>query len=369
MTLKALTEKRERLQAEMEQLLNTAEVEQRAMSEEETARFDALETEIRAVDRTLERAEKARKADIKLPAGETVEERARAESEMFSDYIKGKKTENRASLTEGENGGIVPLTVANRIIERVKAQVPFFTYADLAETKGKYSIPVYEEDGENAIVADYVTEGTALTDNIGKIKTIDLNGYVIGGLSLVGQKLITNTDVNVTDFVVRKMSEALAAKLNTEFTSGSAKIKGILEAKNIITAAAQAAVTYDELVSLRQKIPQRYRTNGVWIMHPDTYAAILKLKNDMGEPYFKISEKILNSDVIESEDMPSLAAGNKAIIFADLSGYSIKGAKGVEVQVLRERFAEKYMLGIMGFAEYDGAISNQQKFAVLQMHT
>lgn len=58
--LKALTEKRAEKQAEMERLLKLAETENRAMSEEETAAFDACEQEIRAIDETVAREERAR---------------------------------------------------------------------------------------------------------------------------------------------------------------------------------------------------------------------------------------------------------------------------------------------------------------------
>ena len=53
--LKALMEKRAGLQQKMDSLLNAADTENRAMSEEETAEFDAAEKEIRAIDETVAR--------------------------------------------------------------------------------------------------------------------------------------------------------------------------------------------------------------------------------------------------------------------------------------------------------------------------
>ena len=103
-------------------------------------------------------------------------------------------------------------------------------------------------------------------------------------------------------------------------------------------------------------------------MNPSTYTAICKLKDDNGHPYFKEADyKILDLPVIESDSMPEIATGNKVVVVADLSGYTIKATKAIEVQILREKFATKHMLGVLGFAEYDGKISNQKKLAVLQM--
>ena len=119
--LKALTEKRAEKQAEMERLLKLAETENRAMSEEETAAFDACEQEIRAIDETVARAERARGIIHKpAPAAggkeKTVEERAAEEERAFADYVMGKKLELRTgeqNMTMGNNGAIIPSTIAN----------------------------------------------------------------------------------------------------------------------------------------------------------------------------------------------------------------------------------------------------------------
>ena len=62
MKLKALTEKRAELVEKMNSLVNQADTENRAMSEEEAAAFDAAEKEIKDLDATLAREERARAA-------------------------------------------------------------------------------------------------------------------------------------------------------------------------------------------------------------------------------------------------------------------------------------------------------------------
>ena len=147
-------------------------------------------------------------------------------------------------------------------------------------------------------------EGTELTDNIGKFTTIDLTGYVVGALALVSNKLKDNTDINVVDFVVNQVAESIAEKLEKEFVTGSTKIIGITSATKGITAASATAITYDELVSLKHSLKQRFRANARWIMNPATYTVLCKLKDGNGQPYFKEDEyKILGLPVIESDSM------------------------------------------------------------------
>ena len=150
--------------------------------------------------------------------------------------------------------------------------VPFLTMADVVSTNGKLSVPVYGEDATNYMKADYVDEGTDLTDNVGKFTTIDLTGYVVGALALVSNKLKDNTDIDVVGFIVNQVAEAMAEKLEKEFINGTTgKITGILAATNGVTAASATAITYDELVDLKHSLKQRFRGNARWIMAPGTY--------------------------------------------------------------------------------------------------
>lgn len=369
--LKMLEEKRAEKVKEMEGVLEKAKVEERAMTEDETKGFETLEKEIAGIDATIKAEERARGRE-KFKEKEVEETPEQLEERAFVNYVLNNQVELRAGeiqLTQGNNGSIVPTSIANKIIKAVRDMVPFLQLADVIQTNGKLSVPVYGEDSTNYIDADYVSEGTDLTDNVGKFTTIDLTGYVLGALALVSNKLANNTDIDVVGFIVNQVAQAMAEKLETEFVNGtSGKITGILEATKGITSGAPVAVTYDELVGLKHSLKQRFRNNGVFIMNPATYTAICKLKDANGQPYFREDEyKILGQRVIETDSMPTIAAGAKAIVFGDLSGYTIKQTASVEVKILREKFATKNMLGILAFGEFDAKITDSKKIAVLTM--
>ncbi|RGG63428.1 phage major capsid protein [Eubacterium sp. AF17-7] len=377
--LKELAEQRAEYVAEMQKIVDEAKAEKRAMDEDEKSKFDELEKKIKSIDATIAAEQRARDLSLKVITPEkqkkTQEEEQRAQEEAeeraFIAFVKGQPVEERAGeiqLTQGNNGSIVPTHIANRIIKAVKDMVPYMTICDVINTNGKLSVPVYSEDDTNAVKADYVDEGTELVDNVGKFTTIDLNGYVVGALALVSKKLIANTDINVLDFIIQRVAEAMAEKLEEEFTAGTTKIKGIISTTKVVKTAASTAITYDELISVKHSLKQRYRDKAEWIMNPATYTAICKLKDANGQPYFKEDEyKILGRPVRESDSMPTMAAGKKAIIFAEPTGYTIKATTSIELTVLREKFATKNMLGVMAFGEYDAAITDGKKIAALQM--
>lgn len=384
--LKGLQEQREDLVNQMQKVLDDAKAEERAMTEDEENTFNELESKIKAIDATIKAEERARDLALKVTSKEKkdnvvkeltdaeVRAEEEAQTKAFLAYVSGNAAEVRAGeiqLTQGANGAIVPTHIANKIIEEVRDMVPYLTICDVVSTNGKLSVPVYGEDATNYIHADYVNEGTDLTDNVGKFTTIDLNGYVIGALALVSNKLVNNTDINVVDFIVHRVATAMAEKLEKEFTIGTAsKIDGISSATKEVETAASTAITYDELVSLKHSLKQRFRKNAVWIMHPDTYTALCKLKDNNGQPYFKEDEyKILGCKVYESDSMPTIAAGAKTIIFADPKGYTIKATKTVEITILREKFATKNMLGIMAYGEYDAKVTDGKRIVTLKQKT
>ena len=119
MKFKKLKEKRLLLQSEMEKLIGTAESENRALSDEESKRFDEIEKEIQDIDRTISTEERARKLEVvedKNAASDDknteqrAEETAKAEERAFANYIRGivEDRADGAAMKLTDNGAVVP---------------------------------------------------------------------------------------------------------------------------------------------------------------------------------------------------------------------------------------------------------------------
>lgn len=80
--LKSLQEQRADKIQQMKDLSDTAETEKRAFSEEEEAQFDVLEKEVQAIDKTIERIERARAIKLKVT---TNEEREKLENKELEE--------------------------------------------------------------------------------------------------------------------------------------------------------------------------------------------------------------------------------------------------------------------------------------------
>jgi HK97 family phage major capsid protein len=379
---KKLMEKRAAYQTELQGLLDTAESEERALNAEETARFEELEGLIQGIDGTIQAEERARSLVHKESAGgkeneeeRRAEEREAQEERAFADYIRGIVSEERAdvNMTTGDNGAVIPSSIANKIIEKVVDICPVYELADRYNTKGTLLIPYYDEE-TSTIEMGYSTEFSKLNSTSGTFKSIELKGFLAGALSKVSKSLVNNSQFNITNYVVTKMAESIARWIEKELLNGTPdKIDGISKAEQVVTAEASTAVTGDELIDLQETVPDIYQPGCIWIMNKATRTAIRKLKDKDGnyilnkDATSRWGYTLFGNDVFCSDNLAKMEAGKTAIIYGDMSGLAVKVSEDMNIEVLREKYAEEHAIGVVGWMELDAKIENQQKIAVLKM--
>ena len=128
MDLKKMLEMRTRKLAALKALIEKAKAEERAMNQDEITSFETLETEIRELDKTIAALEKTRELTESEPQVPVEEEKRSVEErdyEAFDALIRSEET-RAGELTKGENGAVIPTTIANKIIEKVVEICPIF---------------------------------------------------------------------------------------------------------------------------------------------------------------------------------------------------------------------------------------------------
>lgn len=378
MHLKKLKERRAVLQEKLNNILKTAETEERAINEEETKEFDEAEAEIRSIDATIDAYEKSRslvKEDKPAPEQRTAEQTAEAEERAFAAYIRGEAVEERAAvqMTKTDNGAVIPTSIANKIIEMVKEMCPIFSDAEHYNVPGTLNIPYYSEE-KGAITMTYASEGVDGESTSGKFLSIELTGYLARAITEVSKSLINNAQFDIVSFVTRKMAEAISLFLEKECLFGTDKkaegLKGIKQTK---VAASSTAVTADELIDLQELIPDRYQANAYWIMSKNTRTAIRKLKDGQGnyllnkDANSRWGYTLFGKDVYISDAMPDMAAGKRAIFYGDYKGLAVKVSENINIEVLRETKARLHLIEVVGFIEFDAKVQNAQMLAALDM--
>ncbi len=373
--LKALYEKRAELYTEMNKLVSTADTENRAMTTEEMTRFDQTEQEIKNIDGTIQREERARNIEKKEPAKTEVEERAVAEERAFANFVRGVVEERTdVNMTVGDNGAVIPSSIANRIIETVVEICPIYQLSERFDVSGTLNIPKYDESTQE-ITCTYATEFTDLTSSSGKFASVELKGFLAGALSKVSKSLINNSNFQLVNFVIKKIAEAVSKWIEGELLYGTTdKIAGLSGVTQNITAAKTTEVTCDELIDVQELVPDIYQEGAIWIMSRATRKAIRKLKDGNGQYLLnkdataKWGYTLLGKDVYTSAKMEDMSAGKVSIYYGDMTGLATKVSENISVEVLRELFAAQHALGVVAWVEMDSKVQNVQKIGKLTMH-
>lgn len=372
--MKKLIEKRNAIIEKMEELTNQANLETRALTEEEIASFDEMKEEVRTIDETLKREEEQRGIDIKNPVPDSKTEEEK-EIRAFAQYIRGAVNfEERAeqNLGMGQNGAIVPKTIANRIISRVKEISPILNLATIYNVKGELSFPYYDET-EQKIQMAYHDEFTKLSSTNATFKSKSLKGFVAGALSKVSRSLVNNSDFDLVSYVVEKVAEAVADFLEKELLIGKTKMKGLVNAKQVVTSAAKGVITADEIIDVQMELPSKFNSDAVWIMTKGTLKAVRKLKDGDGNYLLnkdftsEFGWSILGRPVYITDNMDDITTGSEVIFYGDMSGLVVKFVENMDIQVLREKYADEHAIGVVAWCEVDSAIIEEQKIAVLKM--
>ena len=167
--MKKLYEKKNSLLNEMEDILNKAKEETRSFTEEEKSRVEEIKSEIRGLEQVIANEEELRsfdKSNITRATGnseKTTEERQQEEVEKEErQFIDAVATGEIRNLTAGNNGGIIPVTIASDIIDTVKELCPLLDHADIYHVAGELRLPKFKATSSNAdgvatpIAASYV---------------------------------------------------------------------------------------------------------------------------------------------------------------------------------------------------------------------
>lgn len=393
--MKELIEKKNDLITRAEDVLNKAKTEKRELTEAEAVELAEIRDNVRKIVETLKLDDDFRELDkmkVKEDAEpkeevevKTTEERAmeteKIEREQFENFIRGHVVHERAGeLTPattgtgiGLGGVLIPQTIVNHIIRKVYDICPILDRSQKFNVKGKLEVPYYPADS-NKITVAYQQEFVQLSSSSGSFATVELTGFLAGALTKVSRSLINNVDFDVVGFVVDEMSYAIKRFIEHELLIGtSGKVEGLSGATNVVTAGSASAIVLNDIINLHDAIKDDFQSNAIWIMSPATRTALRELISNTGYPLLNddistpFGTSILGKPVYVSDNMPDIATGVKAIYYGDMHGLATKFNENINVEVLRERYADEHAIGVIGWFEFDSKVIDNQQIAVLQM--
>ena len=262
----------------------------------------------------------------------------------------------------GSCGYAVPNDAMHPLIEAMKQIGGVLPYCSIISSDTGADLPI-PTDNETAIEGEIVTENSQHNEGDVTLSQVVLQSFLYSSkIVRVSVQLMDDAGFNFGDYVMKKLGLRVGRITAKHWVvgSGASQPRGIVTASSVgKTAASATAVTYDELVDVMHSVDPIYRAKGTWLMSDTTYAALRKLKDGQnralyGEMAGSAPDMLLGRPIAIDPNMPSMTAGQKSILFGDLSSYYVRIVKGPRVMRLQERYAEFAQLGFMAFLRADG---------------
>ena len=276
--------------------------------------------------------------------------------------------------TDTEGGFLVPDEYERTLIEALEEQNIFRQLAHVIHTSsGDRKIPVVASKG----TASWIDEEQQYPESDDAFGQVSIGAYKLATMIKISEELLNDSVFDMPSYIAKEFARRIgAAEEEAFFTgSGTGRPLGILAAtggaQTGATAAKADAVTFDEVMDLFYSLRSPYRRNAVFIMNDSTVKALRKLKDLQGQYLWQPSvtagtpDTILNRPVYTSAFMPTLATGNKTILFGYLGYYWVADREGRSFKRLNELYAPTGQVGFLASQRVDGKLILAEAVKVL----
>lgn len=361
-----LIEARNLLLDEADGLIAAGKNEKRALTGKEENRFNAIQNEISDIDRQLQ----SKRLNIGSNPILKYSPQQQQEVRAFVDFVKTGETRD---LSSGANGVIIPTTVSTSIISKIKELAPIYQRMQVYNVTGNLSVPSYDWSAHNV---GWIQDLQEITASGGSFTTVDIPATnTMATLAMIGRNLLNRSDVPVLDIIVAQIATAMANFFNSEIISGTTFSGNLRSVTQTTTAASPTAIGVDDLLGLQMSVPSVLQNNAAWLMHPNVFLAVRRLKSTTGELLLvgddvglaaDLGYQLLGKPVMLDESMPAtLAAGVRSVYYGDFSALIANQNAVLSTQVLIERYADLNATGLVSCWDINTNLGQPRALAAL----
>ncbi len=403
--LKRINEERGRLIKEMREMLDAAEQEKRDLTSEEDdkyqrmeADYDKLEKEAERLERAIERESRAAESngrqhredpeDRGTGDGDAEDEQRMAAFDAFlRSGMNGLTMEQRDMLAGSDvDGGylVAPQRMVAGILKELDKAVNVRSMATIHTLKQAASLGVVKMDSD---IEDWewTTELATGQDDEGlKFGKRELRPHPVAKRVKMSKTLIRLSTRNVQQLVRDRMSYKLGATMEYNYMMGDGVQKplglftpsddGIPTSRDVSTDMTATEITGDGLISVQGALRDGYQARARWLFHRDAITRIRKLKDGNGQYIWQpglaqgTKNMILGKPYVVSEFCPNtFATGQYVGMYGDFSFYWIVDSLQMQIQVLKELYAESNKIGYIGRYEGDAQPVLEEAFCRIKL--
>ena len=368
-------------------IVEVAQKEGRSLNAEEQSKFDAMESDARALMTQIETMERASEMKKELASieGEKRSSVSKTNSkDAFSKYlrhglsalnseersmIQSRGTNTQIAGTDSLGGFLVPQEFSNDLVMAEKFTGEVERLAKKLNTAGGNLLD-YPAVDDTSTSANLVSEAGAGSVQDMTFANFQLSAYNYSSLVRVSDQLLQDSAFDLDDFLTEALGDRIKRATNAAFTTGtgSSQPQGIITgATTGKTTASATAITAAEVLDLIYSIDASYRNKDTFglMAHDNVISAIRSLglgsSNDfpvfipsmeMGQP-----DRIFGVPVYVNNDMDSaITTGKKTLLAADFSKFVVRNAGGIQMIRLNERFRDELEIGFVSYKRSDSKV-------------
>jgi len=265
--------------------------------------------------------------------------------------------------TAAQGGYTVPTEVATSVAEALKAYGGMRAVAEVFRTAQGNDINFPTSDGTTE-TGELIGENTTATGADPSFGVVTLKTYKFSSkIVAVPFELLQDSSIDMEAFIKTRLVTRLGRVTNAYFTTGtgSSQPNGIVTASSAGktgTTGQTTTVIFDDLIDLIHSVDPAYRALGrcKFMMNDASLKVIRKLKDSQGRPIFlpgyeglagPMADTLLGYPIQINQDVATMAANAKSILFGDFTFYKIRDA--MDVQMFRFDDSAYIKLGQIGF--------------------
>jgi HK97 family phage major capsid protein len=408
-----LREKHHKMQVDSRELLDKADVEKRALTNEERGQWDLAwkeSEELREKIEDHERANKLERAEEEgrlrqqdeesrqsrdpeqrnaVPSGRSQEEEVRASPEYHAGFCKRllrrgalNDVEERAQVAgKGEKGGYLYAS-EQFMLELLKDVDDAVMMRQISRT---FSLPTADSLGVPTVTtkmsdAEWTSElGIPSRDQM-KFGKRALTPHPLAKEAPVSKVLIAKAP-GIMGIIREELARIVGTAQENGYMTGhgaqqplgifTPSADGISTDRDVSTHNTGTLIKADNLIEAQFTLKQAYWANARWIMHRDAMKQIAKLKDGEGQYLLRSQmlgsgtpiQSLLGFPVILSEFAPNtMTSGLYVYVFGDFNNYWIVDGLDADIQRLEELLARQNQDLFIIRAMSDGAPVREEAF-------
>lgn len=315
-----------------------------------------------------------------LEAKESMTKEQMEYKSAFDEYArKGLITEHlekkqMASDSNPDGGYMVPSTMADKIVERVRQMSPIRQLANIVtiSNSGEYKVPRENtDDFDSGWVGERAERN--VTDN-GTLQMVKIPLHEQYAQPALTRKLMVDSNFDWESYINRKIANKFARQEATAFVLGDGVNKPLGFLSNPTSQTIEVltkTLNFDGLMDLQAALLEEYLPNASWLLNRLTLREIRKLKDSQNRYLWEPSTQVGHPNTILgynynlATDMPTPGTNALSVAFGDFAqAYTIVDGSGM--YTLRDELTKKPNILFYTTREVGGGVEMPDALKILK---